>query len=136
MDFSEERNMILDMVAEGRISVDDAKQLLDALEKSASKKKKPEDDFFVTPGMDFHVPEVRIPNINRIVRHSMRGFPPGFRVGGEEVDEIREDLEEELENLREEIESLKEQARNITEEIKEQVREEQREHRRRSEDWE
>ena len=37
MDLKEERNMILDMVAEGRITVEDAKQLLDALEKSARK---------------------------------------------------------------------------------------------------
>ncbi|MEM5773485.1 MAG: hypothetical protein AAGU05_00680 [Anaerolineaceae bacterium] len=136
MDFSEERNMILDMVAEGRISVEDAKQLLDALEKSARKQKQTDDDFFVTPGMDFHVPEVRVPNVGRIVRHAIRGSMPGYRFNSEEADEIRENLEEELETLREEMETLREQARNITEELKEQARDQAREHRRRGEDWE
>lgn len=130
MDFKEERNMILDMVAEGRITVDDAKSLLDALEKS-SLKKHPEttDDFFVTPGMDFHVPEVHIPNVNRIVRQAIRNSVPGYRINGEEMDEVRA-------NLREEMESLREQMELLAEEIKEKVKEAAREQHRHTEEWE
>ena len=122
MDFKEERNMILDMVAEGRITVDDAKQLLDALEKSASKKN-PDDEFFVSPGMDFHIPEVRIPNVNHIINRATRRSMPGFVMHSSDLEDLRENLEDEMERLREQLEILKEEAGRIAEEIKEQARE-------------
>jgi histidinol dehydrogenase len=135
MDFREERNMILDMVAEGRITVEDARQLLDALEASAKKTPEPRDDFFTTPGFDFHVPEVRIPNVDRIVQHAVRHATPGFHGMRDEFDEMRGSMEDELENLRVQIEDLKEQARHITEEIEQQVREATDDIRRDTEKW-
>ena len=131
MDLTEERNIILDMVAEGRISVDEAKQLLDALEIS-NRKKEPADDFCVSPGMDFHIPEVRVPNVNRIIHNAYRHAKPGFDFHSEDLDEMRDKLEDEMEILRDEMEMLKEETKNISEEIKEQLRE----HKHKAENWE
>jgi hypothetical protein len=133
MDLKEERNMILDMVAEGRINVDEAKQLLDALEKSARASEE-EDEFISTPGMDFHIPEIRMPNIPRIVNRAYRRAVPRVYSNLTDLDDIRDDLEDEMERMREELEELKEEARRIKEDAREQGEEFRQ--RRKEEDWE
>ena len=115
MDLKEERNMILDMVAEGRINVEEAKQLLDALEKSA-RLAKDEDEFFSTPGVDVHIPEVRIPNVNRIINRAYRKAMPKAYSNLVDMDDMRENLEAEMERLREQMEALKEETRRIKKE--------------------
>ena len=131
MDLKEERNMILDMVAEGRITVEDAKQLLDALEKSARRREKNE-EFISSPPMDFHIPEVRIPNVEHIINRAYRKAMPHVHSRLEGLEDMREDLQDEIEHLREELDKLKEEYEKMGEEIKKQA--EQR-HPRDEEDW-
>ena len=136
MDLKEERNMILDMVAEGKITVEEAKQLLDALEQSV-RENEPDDDFFVAPNIDFQMP--KMPDISRIVnratkrasRHA-RKMPRVF-YDMDDLSDIRDNLEEEVERLREEMEEMKEEARRVHEEAR-HVHEEEK-NRLDEEDW-
>lgn len=132
MDMKEERNMILDMVAEGRINVEEAKQLLDALEKSA-RARKDEEEFFRIPEMDIHIPEVPpIPNVSRIINRAYRKAGAKVYSRMSDLEDIRGDLEEEMERMREELEAIKEEARRIKEDA--HYQEDQRQ-RREEEDW-
>lgn len=117
MDLKEERNMILDMVAEGRINVEEAKQLLDALEKSAPARED-EDEFIASPEMDFHIPEVHIPNVSRIVSRAYRHAIPKVYSNLADLDDMRDELEDEMERLREELEELKGETRRMKKEEK------------------
>jgi hypothetical protein len=130
MDLKEERNMILDMVAEGRITVDDAKQLLDALEKSA-RKHDGKDEFIASPGMDFHIPEVRIPNVGNIINRAYRHARPKIHTHFGDLEDIREDMEDEIERLRDQLNALKEESARMAEELKKQTGQP----RRNEEDW-
>ena len=132
MDLKEERNMILDMVAEGRITVEDAKQLLDALEKSARKRESGE-EFFTTPGMDFHIPEVRIPDVSRIVNRAYRHAMPHVHGRIEGLEDMRENLEDQIENLRDELERLRDEYQKMAEDIEEANI--QKKHAKDEEDW-
>ncbi len=132
MDLKEERHMILDMVAEGKITVEEAKQLLDALEQSASANET-DDDFFSTPGMDFHIPEIRMPNIPRIVNRAYRRAAPHIYSSINDLEDVRDELEDEVDNLREEMEKLKEETQRMQEEFRRKV--ETTFHPERDEDW-
>ena len=128
MDLKEERNMILDMVAEGKITVEEAKELLDALEKSV-KENEAGDDFFVAPNIDFQMPEM--PDFSRIVnRATKRAYRhakkmPKVFYDMDDMAEIHDDLKEEVERLKEEMETLKEEARHVHEEAMHVQEEEQ-----------
>ncbi len=120
MDLKEERHMILDMVADGKITVEEAKLLLDALEQSAGKTEA-EDDFFTTPGMDFHIPEIRMPNIPHIVNRAYRHARPHIHSSIDDLEDVRDELEDEVDNLREEMEKLKEETQRMQEELRRKV---------------
>ena len=115
MDLKDERNMILDMVSEGKITVEEAKQLLDALEQSARKSER-EDDFI---GPAFDIPMPQMPDISRIVnRATQRAYRrtmhmPRVFHNLEDLEDMRDELEDEVERLREQLEELKEQTRDL-----------------------
>jgi len=125
MDLKEERNMILDMIAEGKISVEEAKQLLDALEQSAEGEESPE-DFFDPQTFEPSFNNMRIPNIPRIVnnarskayRHAYHRLDMDSTL--DSLENAREELENELQRMREELKDLhKEEERMRKEKDKE-----------------
>jgi thiamine kinase-like enzyme len=125
MDLKEERNMILDMIAEGKISVEEAKQLLDALEQSAAGDDTSE-SFFDAQDFGTSFDEMRMPNIPRIVnratqkayrrmqeRRNMDPTLDGLEDAREDLEDAREDLEDELQRMREELKELQKEAERM-----------------------
>jgi polyhydroxyalkanoate synthesis regulator phasin len=115
MDMKEERNMILDMIAEGKITVEEAKQLLDALEQGAEGEDIP-DDYFDPQIFDTSFNNMRLPYIPNIINKSTR---KAFRHAYHRMDmdsamdgleNAREDLEDELQRMREELKDLHKEA--------------------------
>ena len=124
MDLKEERNMILDMIAEGKITVEEAKQLLDALEKST--RTRPEEDEFFGPRWPHgpgnvhkphgrmpygHIPHVAdipdIPDISRIVEQAYAEAMPDMVDELANLNDVRSDLQEEINRMQAELDSLK-----------------------------
>ncbi|MCJ7622386.1 MAG: hypothetical protein MUO76_02700 [Anaerolineaceae bacterium] len=117
MDLKEERHMILDMVSEGKISVEEAKTLLDALEQSRPDKRS-------ARRMHGHrtveIPIPPMPDVQKFMRSSLRPLAPYMDMAYEDLEE---ELEEQREKIKEQREKMKEQQEELQEEL-ERMREE------------
>lgn len=123
MDLKEERHMILDMVSDGKISVEEAKRLLDALEQSGHDKRSARRrrrrrtvEIPIPPPM---------PDIQKIVRSSLRPMAPYMEMAyedlEEELDEQREKMKAQQEGMQEELERMREELRVAHEELRREL---------------
>ena len=71
--------------------------------KKAPGSREVEDEFFTSPGMDFHIPEVHIPNVGNIVNRAYRKAMPKIHGHFSDLEEMREGMEDELDALREQL---------------------------------
>lgn len=123
MDLKEERNMILDMIAEGKITVEEAKQLLDALEQSAEDDTS--EDSFDPQFFDTTFSDMRFPNVPHIISKATRKAYRKMQDRQLDMDSMmdglenaREDLEDELQRMRDELNELHKEADRMRKEEK------------------
>ena len=121
MDLKEERHMILDMVSEGKISVEEAKQLLDTLEQSVRDKRSSRRRGGRRT-VEFQIPPM--PDIPKIVRRSLRPLEPYMEMAYDDLEAQFKEMEEELECVREELRIMREDTHQDMEGIKQDMEDE------------